>query len=380
MIEKTPTTWKKVLVSSAVFGLSFALTLVLLFLGYLWYQSHPKFPPPWNIDAITATYDRVDTEGDENTIVIYYTLENKTEFDYTIEKEQGLIVLAKLQQEGSLTGTKRDDKLLQLDYPVFIPSKQRFRLAVHLKYSYDLKEKTNSTIEERRKYRKGLEEYINNEMSNLDGFVLFDEQKRFEITLPKGWSESLAESLLPVKLKGKFGYIDKTGKIIIKAQYDDAEPFAEGLATVRIGDKYGFISSDGDLIIQPTFDFASSFSEGLALVNFGGEPILGKLTTPKPSNTKRRSLFSGGKFGYIDHSGKILIPCEFEDADDFSEGLARVEMTSKWGFINKQGHFVVKPEFDLVFNYSDGVATVENGDKVGYVDKMGKFLWEPVNK
>ena len=31
---------------------------------------------------------------------------------------------------------------------------------------------------------------------------------------------------------GKDGYIDKTGKLVIPAQFDDAKPFSEGLAAV----------------------------------------------------------------------------------------------------------------------------------------------------
>lgn len=36
--------------------------------------------------------------------------------------------------------------------------------------------------------------------------------------------------LFPVEQSGKFGYIDKTGNIIIKPQFDSAWDFSEGLA------------------------------------------------------------------------------------------------------------------------------------------------------
>jgi len=36
-------------------------------------------PKPWDKKAITAIYDFVDTEGEKNTIVFYYTLQNNTE-------------------------------------------------------------------------------------------------------------------------------------------------------------------------------------------------------------------------------------------------------------------------------------------------------------
>jgi len=39
-------------------------------------------------------------------------------------------------------------------------------------------------------------------------------------------------------VEGKWGYIDKTGKIVIEPQFDDAYyNFHEGLASVGVGDK-----------------------------------------------------------------------------------------------------------------------------------------------
>ena len=187
MADKLQPTWKKVIVISVTIGASFAITLALIIGMYVWYESYPKPPTPWNKEAITANYDLVDTEGADNTILFYYTLENKTKYDYTIEKETGLTILARLKEQGSLSGTKGEDKWLHVDYPVFIPSGQRLRFAVHLKYPYEQKEKIKPTKEEHQQYRKGLEEFINKEFTNLDGFVLFDEKNRYEIMLPKGW-------------------------------------------------------------------------------------------------------------------------------------------------------------------------------------------------
>src|SRR5437660_5677114 len=48
------------------------------------------------------------------------------------------------------------------------------------------------------------------------------------LAIAKGASGSAA--LFPVKLRGKYGYIDKAGKIAITPQFDDAEEFSEGYA------------------------------------------------------------------------------------------------------------------------------------------------------
>jgi predicted DNA-binding antitoxin AbrB/MazE fold protein len=76
----------------------------------------------------------------------------------------------------------------------------------------------------------------------------------------------------------KYGYADKTGKVIIEAKYDagvlykenkkvvfSAGSFSEGLAGVNINDKYGFIDKTGKVVIEPKFNSVGDF-EGLASV------------------------------------------------------------------------------------------------------------------
>ena len=65
----------------------------------------------------------------------------------------------------------------------------------------------------------------------------------------------------------KWGYIDKKGKTIIPATYNEAGHFSEGLACVKINEKYGFINKKGKIVVDAVFNWASSVSEGLAAVS-----------------------------------------------------------------------------------------------------------------
>ena len=47
------------------------------------------------------------------------------------------------------------------------------------------------------------------------------------------------------------------------------------------------------------------------------------------------------KYGYIDKTGKLVIPCQWEDAMDFHLGGAGVkDKNGKWGCIDKTGKII----------------------------------------
>src|SRR6218665_1301018 len=69
--------------------------------------------------------------------------------------------------------------------------------------------------------------------------------------------------LAPVKIDGKYGYIDKNGKIAISPQFESAGDFHQGLARIRLDNKWGFINKNGEIAIEPQFDYAWDFHEGL---------------------------------------------------------------------------------------------------------------------
>ena len=50
--------------------------------------------------------------------------------------------------------------------------------------------------------------------------------------------------------------------------------------------------------------------------------------------------------GYIDSTGKTIIPLRFDDARGFSDGLAAVQVGGQWGYIDTLGTFVIQPQFE----------------------------------
>jgi hypothetical protein len=51
---------------------------------------------------------------------------------------------------------------------------------------------------------------------------------------------------------GRWGYIDKSGKLVIQPQFDNARPFSLDLAPVQVGSAWGYVNREGKLIWSPT--------------------------------------------------------------------------------------------------------------------------------
>jgi WG containing repeat len=222
-----------------------------------------------------------------------------------------------------------------------------------------------------------------------------------------------SQSLLPIVQNGKWGYIDRTGKLTISAQFEAAEPFSEGLASVQVGGKWGYIDRTGKLVIKPQFSDAEEFVDGLAIISFGktrtGSFIdrTGKLLTPNGFDSVDKfseglarvgnsngGIKPGYHHGYIDRTGKLVIPMRFgQMTGEFYDGRAMVGLYKgvvslykgeswKYGYIDTTGKMVIAAKYDggddpILWDKSDfsqGMAAVRQNDKWGYINREGKTV------
>jgi hypothetical protein len=125
---------------------------------------------------------------------------------------------------------------------------------------------------------------------------------------------------------------------------------------------YGYIDYTGKIVIPTIYDVANYFSEGLAEVAFDREQ----------------------GYGYIDKKGRMKIPPRFFGTSGFSEGLASVATSKDYeaptGFIDKQGTVVIPPQFKRVSSFYDGLAAVKPYGKyeTGFINKKGEIVIPPI--
>ena len=134
------------------------------------------------------------------------------------------------------------------------------------------------------------------------------------------------------------------------------------LYPVRKGGKWGYIDNTGKMVVEPQFFLADRFYEDLAMV-----------------------VDQKKKVGYINHEGKFAIEAKFDGGGPFSEGFAAMYMNKKAGIIDKTGKVVLEPKFHRIGRFHEGLAVAvvatQLRDRVvydcGYIDYHGKVVIYP---
>jgi len=174
-------------------------------------------------------------------------------------------------------------------------------------------------------------------------------------------------------VKGQYpGFITADGVVVIgvdEAGPGDAyKPFSEGLAPFRKDGKWGLLNRKGKVIMEPRFADIGPFSHGRAVVRVGAQDSWGI-----------------GKRGFIDTTGNVVIEPVYNEALEFSDGLAAVNLQGvygQWGYIDPQGRMVIEPQFHRAFSFYDGLARAmpKDGGGFGLIDKRGKYVVSKAGK
>lgn len=204
--------------------------------------------------------------------------------------------------------------------------------------------------------------------------------------------ETSSEGLVAVEQKGKYGFMNSQGKLVIPIKYDDVGIFSEGLASVEKNNKSGFINIQGKIVIPFEYDRPSRFSDGLARVRIDGRYIFIDKTGTKVLDVDRyynlnpfsySEVFMDGfalvekesKQGLINKQGELVVPVEYDLIDlPFSEGLVVIKKNNKYGFLNKQGQEVVPPKYDNAVGFLEGLARIRYEGRYGFINQQGQIV------
>ena len=101
-------------------------------------------------------------------------------------------------------------------------------------------------------------------------------------------------------------FVNRRGKTAPALNFDNGPDYVvEGLARTVKNGKVGFVNTELDQVVAPVWGFAFPFEHGVALVCTGCAPAP---AFPGDEHLK----MTGGKWGYIDKRGKIVVPVEYD--------------------------------------------------------------------
>lgn len=175
------------------------------------------------------------------------------------------------------------------------------------------------------------------------------------------------------KTEEMYGYIDKTGKLIISRPYDgNSAGFDYGWNELPIpvqdsGGKWNYYDETGRKVISGDFDYAAVFGEGLAVVGkqsstgmdlyiinntgkqVGDVPIGHTIYRDYPFSDGLLSAWDGNEEidCFLDSTGAVVLRLsnEMNAVDSFHEGLCHVRLTDgNHAFIDKNGKIVLELE------------------------------------
>ena len=153
---------------------------------------------------------------------------------------------------------------------------------------------------------------------------------------------------------------DNSVKKVQSKDYNEVRDYSNGMAAVEAGNfilrKWGFIDESGKEVIPCIYLEVLSFSENLAAAK-------------------------KDKWGFIDKNGNEVIPFKYNAVWSFSEGMAafRVgnEIAGRWGYIDKNGTEVIPCQYEAAGSFSEGLAWVRSNGLIGFIDRVGNVIITP---
>ena len=198
--------------------------------------------------------------------------------------------------------------------------------------------------------------------------------------------------LTPLKLGGKWGYVDDAGKWALRPEYESRFHHENGYVALVKGKKYGIADCSGNIIVPFIYDViyhwgnvnSARKGEKHALIDIKNNTLL----TP----FKYKNIYSiyGGRdyalvqknrrWGIINNKGEIIVKYKYDyDIRNpirhyFEEGYGAYSKNGKWGFLDNNFKEVLPFIYDGAVNFSGDRGLVKKKGEWVFIDKNGNVI------
>ena len=158
-----------------------------------------------------------------------------------------------------------------------------------------------------------------------------------------------------INLKGEKLPTEITGFKLKDGLLSDFEGFSDGLIQLKTGDQWGYMNASGKLVIPAKFAETSKFDAGYAWAKTGSAYVV--LDT-KGTETK--------------------VEGPVADMKEFTEHLAIFRANDKkFGFIGTDGKIAIPARYESVGYFTNGLAWAKSDAKTGYINPKGEWVIKP---
>lgn len=144
-----------------------------------------------------------------------------------------------------------------------------------------------------------------------------------------------------VKKNGKWGIISDSGEVMVEFELEDVainslgQVFVDGFGMVKMDGKWCMIDTEGNVLLETDYTAVKA-----------PESAEGYIAVMNDQNL----------WGFMNLEGTEVIPCTYEDALSFSDGLAAVKGVSNWKYINKENVVKIDLLMENALPFHNGIA------------------------
>lgn len=164
---------------------------------------------------------------------------------------------------------------------------------------------------------------------------------------------------------GKVGLVDSTGEINVNEIYDSIQPFFGDFAKVQIDGKFGLINKRGKLITGKYYNridirYWGNDDQNIYIIHCGNkkgfyldgsEEFSGFRYNSIGTLHNDRALISiQGLYGYINGKGEIAIPPQFTSASSYEKNIASVSIDFKSYYIDPNQNEVELSKLQFIYH------------------------------
>ncbi len=132
-----------------------------------------------------------------------------------------------------------------------------------------------------------------------------------------------------------FGLKDKSGNIVVDAQYKKLIRLGTSSWIINKKNKYGIMDSSGNILVEPKFRHVDRMM--LKYVKLGNE----------------------NDYGVYDEKGEIILPNEYMTINMLFGGMFLIKKNYKYGVADRNGNIILKPIFDEIYTPKPNIMRIE---------------------